>query len=362
MNKDILKEWIEIIEKNGDEESFWNNQSEETRALLEPIRKLFIKQRENISDLEEKIKRVSRNLYFYKEAIRSLPNPIFIKNDQVEFCFFNKKYEDKFGMNSRNFLGKKVFDLDYLPEEDRKRYHKEDKKMIKESSVVHYEVPFLFSDGNVHDSLYWSKGFLVPETNERGLVGEIVDISKEIELRKRLECTMSKIKEANEIIEKKSRTDTLTGLGNRYVLNEEMKRIISISKRHRLPFSILLADLDNFKAVNDKYGHFVGDEVLKKFSQHLKDNSRFEDIPIRYGGEEFLVILPMTEIEEAINIGERICSALRKMPILPDKKSITVSIGVTQFLFDETLNDFLIRVDQALYIAKNCGKDKVHVL
>ncbi len=158
--------------------------------------------------------------------------------------------------------------------------------------------------------------------------------------------------------------DPLTQLFNRnylcYTLNKELHR----SKRYRSDISLMLLDIDNFKLINDRYGHTVGDEVLKHVASVIKRSIRATDIPIRYGGEEFIVILPHTDIKSARNVAERIRLSIKENPIKAGDISIhvTVSVGVAKAdNFDDHM-DNIDKVDKAMYIAKRTGKDRVFVL
>lgn len=359
---DRLKKWVDSAINNSYEDECWKNVPQELISILEPIRKKLLKNEEEISNLKEKLKDKDESLDFYLAAINSLPNPIFIKDDSSRFVFFNDKYRDVFGMDKEKYIGKTVLELDYLSDEDRKKYHDEDMSLIQNSSIVHYEVPFLFSDGQVHDSFYWSKGFEIDKTGKKGLVGEIVDISIEKNLEIELSRSLIKLQEMNEMIEKYSIIDPTTKLYNRYMLNNKVPGVLEDAEKTMSSLCFLLADLDHFKSVNDVYGHVVGDEILARFSEILKNNFRDEDICIRYGGEEFLVVMPYIDIEEAEYLGERLCEKTREGLRLPNGNTITVSVGITSFDYGETLSRFLSRVDKALYMSKDSGRDRVTII
>jgi diguanylate cyclase (GGDEF)-like protein len=135
----------------------------------------------------------------------------------------------------------------------------------------------------------------------------------------------------------------------------EWKRVI----RHRHPLSILMVDLDQFKSVNDTYGHDKGDLVLRKTAQILKSACREEDIVARYGGEEFVVLLPETDVEGTRAVTHRIHEGMRKLYVLPDR-SITLSIGVASFpaIPVQDIYELIRCADQALYQAKSTGRNK----
>ncbi|WP_286262701.1 GGDEF domain-containing protein [Thalassotalea atypica] len=157
--------------------------------------------------------------------------------------------------------------------------------------------------------------------------------------------------------------DPLTGLSNRRTLMTLGEEFFEHAKRYEKQFSVLLLDVDLFKQVNDKYGHLVGDEVLKAVSQALQSNTRASDVVARYGGEEFVVLLPETSLFKAKDIAEQLRGVIEKARIeLPSQAEIhcTASFGVTAF--EPNANDFpalINQADYALYQAKNNGRNQV---
>jgi diguanylate cyclase (GGDEF)-like protein len=156
--------------------------------------------------------------------------------------------------------------------------------------------------------------------------------------------------------------DSLTGMYNkRYVMNELQKHI-NMAKRNNRIFSLVMIDIDNFKKINDTYGHVTGDEFLKKVAFTIDLNLRQQDVSGRFGGEEFLIILPETTIEGAFNLAKRIRKKIADTEILHKGKTIkgTISIGVSQFdIKSPDLKTLLKSADNALYMAKQAGKNKV---
>ncbi|MES9863306.1 MAG: sensor domain-containing diguanylate cyclase [Candidatus Thiodiazotropha sp. LLP2] len=160
-------------------------------------------------------------------------------------------------------------------------------------------------------------------------------------------------------------TDELTGLSNRRELNKiaemEFKRAIRFNR----DYSILMIDLDHFKVVNDTYGHSIGDEVLKHNANICLSSTRTEDLLARFGGEEFVMVLPETNKEGARQLAERICQDVRDQPFYTNSGPIalTVSIGVSGIGYtDLSYFDILERSDRALYLAKRAGRDRVTVI
>lgn len=163
--------------------------------------------------------------------------------------------------------------------------------------------------------------------------------------------------QANEV----AHTDTLTFLPNRRQIIGDLQREVVFSQRYGTPLSIMMLDLDNFKQINDVYGHLVGDEVLQSLAGELRTAIRQPDTIGRYGGEEFLILLPETALEAASKKAEHICQHIKSAPIVSGEKKfhMTVSIGIAQYkIHEEDWQKLLNRADQALYKAKNNGRDQ----
>ena len=157
--------------------------------------------------------------------------------------------------------------------------------------------------------------------------------------------------------------DALTNLNNRRQFEVRLKQEIAITKRQKNPLCAMMIDIDFFKKVNDTYGHASGDAVLRTVASIIKEHLRESDIPSRYGGEEFAVLLPYTHIEEAKIVGERLRKAVEETPIPIDKKNInvTISMGLAEFNVNETGEELFKRADSALYEAKEGGRNRVCV-
>jgi len=177
----------------------------------------------------------------------------------------------------------------------------------------------------------------------------------------RVKRLQDELRERNAELDAVSRTDALTGLHNRRHAAEHLVRHVSAARRHGLELSVLMFDIDHFKAINDTYGHAGGDAVLREFAARLRPTLRTEDIPARWGGEEFLVIAPVTSREGAQALGERIraCIAATPFAVGSDQScSVTVSVGCASTGGEDP--DALIgRADEALYQAKTSGRDQV---
>lgn len=156
--------------------------------------------------------------------------------------------------------------------------------------------------------------------------------------------------------------DALTNLHNRHYFNQELTKEVAKSRRYKIQLSLLMIDIDHFKKVNDTYGHPVGDYVLKALAEICKSILRDVDIVVRFGGEEFIVILPSTNISGALLTAERIRFAVEKYEFVYEDISLkaTVSIGATSYDNDDwTDKDLIKAADIALYEAKKNGRNQV---
>ena len=159
---------------------------------------------------------------------------------------------------------------------------------------------------------------------------------------------------------KESLTDMLTVMPNRRGLDRELNRVFSARRRDGSIFSVLIFDIDHFKRINDRYGHMVGDQVLKSFARCIESTLRESDFVARFGGEEFVAILPGTIQDDAFRAAERtrLAVANSRFKVGELELRITTSIGVREVAVGETATELLEQSDQALYAAKNSGRNR----
>jgi diguanylate cyclase (GGDEF)-like protein len=162
--------------------------------------------------------------------------------------------------------------------------------------------------------------------------------------------------------------DGLTGLFVRRYLDARMEEEIERSRRYNTPFSIIMMDVDDFKKLNDSYGHLVGDRVLRAIANVIKAQMRGVDTAARYGGEEMAVILPRTEMVGAYNLAERIRESIAELRITTDDDppkalGVTASLGIAAYPESKAVNgeDLVRKADRALYRAKKTGKNRVEL-
>lgn len=166
-----------------------------------------------------------------------------------------------------------------------------------------------------------------------------------------------KLRRMNGALRRQSRTDGLTGIGNRDYLNERLVQEIDRTRRHGHPFALILLDIDHFKAINDIHGHLAGDAVLKDFTSVVQATVRTTDLIGRWGGEEFLILCPETTQDQALDLARQVCQAVRAHGF-PTGQVHTVSAGVTALVPGDTVDSVLHRADAALYDAKSKGRDQ----
>ena len=158
-------------------------------------------------------------------------------------------------------------------------------------------------------------------------------------------------------------TDALTGLHNKRFIMNELKNQIKIAKRNNRTLSLMIIDIDDFKKVNDTYGHIAGDKYLIKIAFHLNQSLREQDSAGRFGGEEFIVLLPETNIEGAFILAERIRKTIFNTKIIFEKREIKTSVSIGLAEFDKNSPEELInKADKELYKAKTAGKNRVSFL
>jgi diguanylate cyclase (GGDEF)-like protein len=184
-------------------------------------------------------------------------------------------------------------------------------------------------------------------------------------LREKVVKANTELQNALKKIEHLAIHDVLTGIYNRRHLVDILEREKALADRTGVNFAVCLLDLDDFKQINDTYGHLAGDIVLKEFAQAIKRDIRKEDYIARYGGEEFIVLFTGTRcVENSTDCALRMQAITRRLTFAGVHPSIrlTVSIGMTIYRINEPIDDLLTRADTAMYQAKNAGKDRVEYI
>ena len=189
---------------------------------------------------------------------------------------------------------------------------------------------------------------------------ELKNLNKSLE--KQVEDRTKKLEQSKKQLQEMAFKDNLTQIYNRYYLFEAFEKFLELTDELNKPLSLLLIDIDYFKMVNDTYGHIIGDKVLKHIVTNTQSVLREDDIFIRYGGEEFIVLLPDVNLERSLTVAQKIRHFIEENPFREDDIEIliTVSIGVSQYKSGNKLEKFINEADKALYIAKKSGRNQVH--
>lgn len=211
-----------------------------------------------------------------------------------------------------------------------------------------YECEYRIKTKDGHYKWYYDRGTVTQRDEEGNAVfaaGIVFDITNK-------KNTEQKLMEENKSLTIEASTDPLTGIANRRFLYEELEQLVNPHIRAQRPLSIILIDIDNFKQFNDDHGHLAGDEVLRQIAHALNQSIHGFDTVGRYGGEEFLIIMPNTDLDKALRAAERARQSIEAL-VIDGLPKITISGGVAQREENESIETLIDRADQKLYQAKN---------
>jgi diguanylate cyclase (GGDEF)-like protein len=202
-------------------------------------------------------------------------------------------------------------------------------------------------------SSYYEEQTITPVLDRLGNVTHFIAIKLDITERKKAEATLEYL----------ARTDALTGVYNRRYLLELAEHEFDIAKRYGQPLSVIMFDIDHFKNINDTFGHILGDRMLQGVAQITRSQLRDVDLFGRYGGEEFVIVLPVTGAQQAGLLAERIRSHVESFRVETDKDPafVTLSIGIAEMLHepqDGSVYNMIRRADKAMYAAKQAGRNR----
>jgi len=290
------------------------------------------------------------NMLFELNAI-----PQMVVNKDRVIIRVNRKFTKLFGYTSGEILGHQTSLL--TPSLEKFHEYQQYFTQTKEGVIKSEELEYKKKSGE----LFWVKLEGNPINQDRNnlfILWSFLDITKEVNLRMEL-------LHANKRLQELADKDPMTKLFNRRYYNQKIKENFLIAQRYKTPLSLFMLDIDHFKKVNDTYGHAVGDEVIKAVASEMQKIVRKTDIPTRYGGEEFVIILPQTDLEDAFLVAKRLCGNIAKRELSFNlekevKFSVTVSIGVASFnKEDDSADKILQRADSALYAVKESGRNGV---
>jgi diguanylate cyclase (GGDEF)-like protein/PAS domain S-box-containing protein len=270
------------------------------------------------------------------------------------FSYSNAQFNEMFGYSAEE-VGR-LEALDTVTEEDRLLVAENIRKRLSgELEQIDYVFRGLRKDGVVIDVQVHSSAMEI--SGKRALIGVVMDVTERIRAERKLQALQEKLRE-------QSTRDALTGLYNRRYLEETLGRELILAERQGRPVSLIMGDLDHFKAINDRYGHLCGDQVLRSFGELMKQHARRSDIYCRYGGEEFLLVLPQMSADCAAERAEQLRQAIAASPVTygAAQIAVTASFGVAAFPVDgRSAEELIAAADSALYAAKESGRNRVNL-
>lgn len=331
-------------------EGLVTERTEELNAVNDLLRK-------ELQDRERTEEELYRSESFLSSIFDGFHDPFSIVDREFRFIRFNDVYAQTRGRMAKDLYGKKCYETLY------------NRTSICGDCIVN--TTFQSKDPCVKEKLQkladgseaWFEISTHPIFDRQGNVSHVVEYSRDITARKREE------KEKEELIRKLnhlSTTDSLTGLLNRRALNEMLEHEINRAVRYETDLSVILSDIDLFKQINDTHGHAAGDRALTTVADLLRRTVRRSDVAGRYGGDEFMIILPGTSIEGARELAEKVRLAVQDLKLdLPGNRHLrlSVSLGVAGCCSPGADLDRLVsNADAALYASKDAGRNRVSVL
>jgi diguanylate cyclase (GGDEF)-like protein/PAS domain S-box-containing protein len=292
---------------------------------------------------------------FYKRLLDQLHDAVVFVDTERTILYWNEAAERLTGFSPSEVIGRHCFDASLDPGD---RFsctlcHKECPltQSIKQDCPVHERLFLRHKDGRRISV----DARIMPVRKDDGTVLGSVEVFCDATSSVVVESAFRQIREAAD-------RDPLTGLANRRYLDRMLAHHLENLDRSGQPFSVIMSDLDHFKQINDTWGHVIGDQALAQFAAVLQNQCRPVDLVARFGGEEFVVLLPGLTLETAVQIAERLRKcAVRATPEKLGERNLTASFGVTQAALGEPASQVLSRADTALYRAKSLGRDRVEV-
>lgn len=293
----------------------------------------------------------------FRSFMNASPFLSYIKDAAGRLLFYNRTFARQFGVSEHAWLGRRDEQLWSRNQIKLERTH--DLEVMAGGQIVESEEEFLHADGTAGAL----RSFKFPCHDSAGnllLAGVAVDVSEEVAHKAELQRYQRELEEANDRLRKLSVTDELTGLRNRRAFEERLVMEFSMARRRKRELAVLLLDVDDFKMVNDQWGHAAGDEVLRQLGAILRTTCRLPDLPARYGGEEFVILLPESGGKSALGLARRVME--RVAAERWENTSLTVSIGMAA-INDSVVNGYQLveMADEALYAAKRAGKNRIMV-
>lgn len=232
-------------------------------------------------------------------------------------------------------------------------------KVVKGFDYKSFGIIFVIFLAILLSSLFWIRRIQKLNNTLKDKNNELIIFSEKLtSSEEKYKKIAEEMKIKNKMLEKASLTDVLTGLGNRNYFNQRILEEFKIANLYNSPLSLLIIDMDHFKRINDTYGHDAGDDVIRKLSETLKSMIMKIGILSRWGGEEFVILLPGMDLNSALDIAENLRAKMESIVHL-NNEVVTVSIGVSMLMESDTIESLFRRTDRSLYHAKQQGRNRV---
>lgn len=295
-----------------------------------------------------------RELRMLRAITANLPDPLYVKDREGRFLMANQGTADNNGVaDSAEVLGKT--DFDFFPPEIAQEFWEDERK------VVELGIPQISKEEHIVEPGHkprWVLSTKIPLHDSDGAIIGLVGVGRNITALKEVEA---ELKVARDELAFKASHDPLTSLLSRGAILEMLSRELARSARENSPTAVLLGDLDLFKQINDTYGHPVGDEVLREVANRLLKTVRPYDLVGRFGGEEFLIVIPGCGATDAISRADQLRQMVAGSPVTTTRGPIPITISLGVLLVQEwgqpTCDDVLREVDAALYASKAAGRN-----
>jgi diguanylate cyclase (GGDEF)-like protein/PAS domain S-box-containing protein len=281
------------------------------------------------------------NPLLLSSVIDLIDDLIFYKDRHFKYIGCNAAFLNFIGKTTKDLIGKDDFEI--FDHNLASLFRKNDKLMLAQGNVRSNEEWVTYPDNKKVYLLTKKIPFVYDGTNT-GILG----ISRDI----------TSLEKANQRLQEQTLLDELTRVKNRKAYNLKIKSLLAVFERYQTPFSIISIDIDDFKNINDNFGHDVGDKVLQNFAALLEKNIRETDHLFRIGGEEFVILSESKTKVDAIQLAEKLRYIVASTVLLP-KINVTISLGICEVTEGDSPNTIAKRVDNLLYEAKSDGKNKV---
>lgn len=299
--------------------------------------------------------------YRYKYMVENIKDIIWEMDTHLIFTFVSPTSKEMSGYEANEMIGKCM--LDFLAVESKEQISEQWKLKVHgratgDTSVLLLDVQFICKDGR----RIWVEVSVKPVFKENSFVGYIGttrDISDKKTYENELGKYIEELKYTNRKLEELATFDMLTGALNRRRFEQYIESSIDIKEKHEITFSIIMFDIDSFKQINDLCGHSEGDRILQDISSLVKYMLRDTDKLFRWGGDEFIILLPGTTLKDAYKVADKVRKHIESYDFGTQHSKVTISLGVGEYKKGDSIEHYVSCVDNALLKAKASGRNRI---